>query len=222
MAIEQLLPSRRNIMARHIENLLGLMNTNGNKGSSEIHLPQGLMARKEYDKIVISYGKSSININMTEQSGHVKDITVKKSDCIFDIKIDSKTPYVPQDIDIKNLGIMSCLTFPYQKNENIPQKAYTKWFDYDRITTCAVFRLRRPGDYLVINRDGQRKKLKKYLINEKVPKSRRENMFVLADDSHIMWVPGLRISEYYKVTDSTATILEVRLLPAQQCYLDKP
>ena len=34
---------------------------------------------------------------------------------------------------------------------------------------------------------------------------------LLADGSHVMWIIGYRISEYYKVTDDTEHILQVRL-----------
>lgn len=36
-------------------------------------------------------------------------------------------------------------------------------------------------------------------------------MIVLADGSHIVWVVGKRISEYYKVTEETKKVLKVRM-----------
>ncbi len=33
----------------------------------------------------------------------------------------------------------------------------------------------------------------------------------MADGSHILWIPGLRISEKYKVTEDTKRILKVRI-----------
>ena len=91
----------------------------------------------------------------------------------------------------------------------IEQKTYTKWFDYDKIINCVKIRTRLQGDYLTINSDMGRKSLKDYLIDNKIPKEERNSIFVVADGSHIMWVIGLRISEYYKVTDKTRKILEI-------------
>lgn len=34
---------------------------------------------------------------------------------------------------------------------------------------------------------------------------------VLADGSHILWVVGYRISEYYKVTEKTKTVIRVHV-----------
>ena len=56
-----------------------------------------------------------------------------------------------------------------------------------------------------------RKSLQDYMVNEKIPKDKRDLIPVLADGSHIMWVTGYRISEYYKVTENTKKVLEVRI-----------
>ena len=63
----------------------------------------------------------------------------------------------------------------------------------------------------MINASGGRKKIKDYLIDCKVPRREREELLLLADGSHILWVVGYRISEYYKVTQETKNVLEVRV-----------
>ena len=105
------------------------------------------------------------------------------------------------------------------KNEEntliFPQNQYTKWFDYDKIKELPVFRTRVGGDYLTI-RDGQgrlcHKKLKDYMVTEKIPRNRRELIPVLAEDSHVLWLVGYRISEYYKVGENTKRVLQVQLI----------
>ena len=94
---------------------------------------------------------------------------------------------------------------------DIPKKKYTKWFDYDKIECNVQIRRRRSGDYLVIDKDGHRQKLKNYLVNEKIPKAERDGLWLLADGSHIMWVIGHRISDYYKVDEHTKRVLKVQL-----------
>ncbi len=95
--------------------------------------------------------------------------------------------------------------------ENIPRDNYTKWFDYDKISSACELRYRREGDYLTVNSSMGRKSLQDYMVNEKIPKDKRDLIPVLADGSHIMWVIGYRISEYYKVTEETKRVLEVRI-----------
>lgn len=99
----------------------------------------------------------------------------------------------------------------YKPGDSIPSDDYTKWFDYDKIKEKPELRTRKSGDYLIINDEGNVKKLKDYFINEKIPNEKRDDMLLLADGSHIIWVIGKRISAYYKVTDETKTILEVTL-----------
>ena len=95
--------------------------------------------------------------------------------------------------------------------KNIPEKTYTKWFDYDNIIESAVFRTRRTQDYLTISGAMEKKSLKRYLIEEKIPAGQRDSLTLLADGAQILWVPGHRISAAYKVTVQTAVILEVHI-----------
>ena len=101
--------------------------------------------------------------------------------------------------------------FSYEKTGNIPEKRYTKWFDYDKITTSVLLRVRERGDYLTINSSMAHKSLQDYFVNEKIPRQERDSFYVLADGAHIMWVPGYRISEYYKVTEKTRNIMQISI-----------
>ena len=91
----------------------------------------------------------------------------------------------------------------------IPKKTYTKWFDYDKIKDGLAVRKRRSGDYLVTDSAGHTKKLKEYFINEKVPLSKRDSIWLLAIGQEIVWVTGGRISEKYKVLEDSETIIEI-------------
>jgi len=113
----------------------------------------------------------------------------------------------------ENLPIDECFSMNVLTEfsiEDIPTGNYTKWFDYDRITSVATPRYRGEGDYLIINKDMQRKSLKDYMVNEKIPSDDRGKIPLLADKDHIMWVVGYRISEYYKVNSETKRVLEVK------------
>lgn len=98
-----------------------------------------------------------------------------------------------------------------EKNAEIPRKSYTKWFDYDKIKDDFEIRNRQPEDYLTIDEQGRKKSLNRYFIDEKVPRDRRNALPLLACGHHVIWVPGYRISAYYKVDETTDKILEVRV-----------
>ncbi len=99
--------------------------------------------------------------------------------------------------------------FPYKKDQEIPENRYTKWFDYDTIKSTLSVRTRQTGDYITL-KDGKRKTVKAYMIDEKIPREERDKILLLAEGHHILWIVGYRISEYYKITEHTRQILQVQ------------
>lgn len=91
----------------------------------------------------------------------------------------------------------------------IPEKKYTKWFDYDKIKNSPCVRTRRQGDYLTVNSEGGRKKLNRIFIDEKIPAEMRDRLPVVAVGSEILWIPGGRMNEKYKITSTTGRVLEL-------------
>ncbi len=93
----------------------------------------------------------------------------------------------------------------------VPKKQYTKYLAYDTMLPCLTLRTRRPGDYLIINHSGGRRKLKDYLIDEKIPRDRRDSLWLITQGSHVLWVIGMRISEGAKVRDGIPAVrIQVR------------
>ena len=200
--LERLAEGRRDITSSHMESLEDLL---GKKESKQVFMPCGLRAKKECGHLAL-YREGKPNGG----GGGVPlpEIRIKWRDL----------PGQSQEFDIPCLGRVEFavfhkeeISFFYNKSEIIPEKTYTKWLDYDRITKSLVFRTRETGDYLTINKELSKKKLKDYMIERKIPKSDRGNLYILADGSHIIWVPGHRISEYYKITGETKHILRVQL-----------
>ena len=127
-----------------------------------------------------------------------------------------KEPEITCDLVIPgetNCGKWRILTeiLPY-KNEIIPENRYTKRLDYDTIIGTVQLRKRRKGDYLVVTPDGGTKTLKKYFIDEKIPASQRQDMILMADGDHILWVFGYRISQRCKVNEKTTRVLKVQIM----------
>ncbi|MCM1049291.1 MAG: tRNA lysidine(34) synthetase TilS [Clostridiales bacterium] len=186
--MEQLTPHRKDITNKHIEALLKLTDKDGSK---ELALPYGLRAYKEYDRLIIRSG-----VDIAEYPA-------------FSVT-------VPGEITVAETGVfsfqyLSADEFFSKNGKIIPQKRYTKWFDCDKITRALLLRTRKAGDYLTINGSFQKKSVKEYMINEKIPKMQRERIYLLADGEHVLWIPGYRISQFYKVDENTKRILQVRL-----------
>ena len=183
--------SRKDITAVHVESAAAILGGSGNKEAS---LPYGLVVYKEYDWGMIQ--------KREEKKGPEAEERYELSAGVR--------------VEIPGLGIVESTVFPRKESQNIPEKTYTKWFDYDKITSSVVFRHRQKGDYLTINSKMGRKSLQDYFVNEKVPEKERDKRFVLADGAHLLWVPGLRISEYYKITENTRNILQVSVADKEE------
>ena len=227
-ALERMTPYRKDITARHVAGLMGLTDK---EGSKELFLPYGIRAVKEYDKLFLrrkeeaagslgkqeaesegSPGKQAGDSTLAASPGDQQEICVEESALV---------PGIPVEFAVSGTGgftfILWETSFPpaaplfYRKEQNIPENRYTKWFDYDKITTSLFLRTRRQGDYITIDDALHTQSVKQYMINEKIPKAKRDSMYLLADGAHILWVPGHRVSRQYRVEKNTRRILEVRL-----------
>lgn len=118
-----------------------------------------------------------------------------------DIFVDNPTPEEIPKLEMK--------VFSYEKHQEIPQNRYTKWLDYDRIKGTLSVRFRQTGDYITL-KDGKKKTIKSFMIDEKIPREERDHVLLLAEGSHVLWIVGYRLSEYYKVSDHTKQILQVQ------------
>lgn len=62
-------------------------------------------------------------------------------------------------------------------------------------------RTRRDGDYIYPLGLGGKMKLKKYLIQKKIPQHERDQLVLLTSEQEVLWVGGVGISDKIKVTD---------------------
>lgn len=121
---------------------------------------------------------------------------------------------VPGETPVPGTGIRIRCSFvehaSAEQAREIPQKSYTKWIDYDIIKYGLTVRTRRPGDFFTVNKEGGKQKLKSYFVNEKISREEREQMLLIADGSHIVWIPGRRMSRTYQIGENTGKILEIK------------
>ncbi|MCR4587109.1 MAG: tRNA lysidine(34) synthetase TilS [Lachnospiraceae bacterium] len=194
--------ARKDITSVHIRDIRKLMEKTGN---GQLSLPYGLEVRKSYDELLFTAPEEE----EAEDLGALEIISQKKVPQKLEIPV-----RVPGGVNVPGMGSVTCSVIMASGNEEIPEKAYTKWLDYDKIDESLVLRSRRSGDYITIkgpNGYPVRKSVKEYMINEKIPAADRDEIFLLASGSHVVWIPGYRISEKAKVTDNTRQILQVRL-----------
>ncbi len=191
---EELSPTGKDILAVHITQLLSLFE---GTSSRRVSLPMEITGVRSYTRVILSRNRSDVRpfleFHLSREQLGDRDGT---------------------SADLGERGTLEFLLLSDVQYKEVPKNRYTKWFDYDKIEKSVCIRHRETGDFLSI-RDGQgriaRKSLKKYMITEKIPREDRENIPLIAEGSHVLWVVGGRISEYYKVGRNTKRILQVQL-----------
>ena len=206
-AFGRILASGKDIGAVHVENVLKLAEKQGN---GSLFLPDGVQVRKSYQKLVFS-GKNGGERTGEEQGEKLSEVLLEEKGFLYD----EQMPVIKTErIDLtkeESVKKRFALREISEILHYIPQKTYTKWFDYDKIKMPFSVRHRESGDYLTINEEMEHKSFRRYMIEHKIPVSYRNRIWLLADGSHVIWVPGGRMSAYYKVTTQTKTILQVEI-----------
>ena len=183
--------SRKDIGKVHVDEVLSLMTKESGK---QVSLPYGMKAQKSYNMIIVKKDREQKQVPETFQvliSGAGK-YNIPNREEVFEVFF--------ENINEKN-----------KKFVNPKQKTYTKWFDYDKIKDGLVIRTRRSGDYFIMDEKGHRQSVKSFFINEKIPREQRDEILLLADGSHIVWMIGYRISFYYKICNDTKRVLKIQM-----------
>ena len=190
-----------NLSRKHLLLIDGLLKQPHN---AAVQLPEGLWAWRRYDSLVLGRRKEGRKI--FSEAGKMD-----KEDFPFEREI-------PEGLfprGVLRFQLLSRIEDGARDSlrrgscEKIPEKMYTKWFDYDKIKDTLSIRARKAGDYIRIMPGYGRKTVKTFMIDEKIPREERDQICLLAEGSHVLWIIGYRVSEKYKVTDHTKTILQV-------------
>ena len=153
------------------------------ESGKEVNLPQTLKAS-------VQYGYLCLYKEMSKKLPFEYELELDKEICIAE----------------SNLKIVIS-----KKNTELDSNAYTKAFDYDKISNNLKLRNRRAGDKILLSAVQGSKKLKDYFIDEKIPRADRDDILLLADGQSVLWVLGQRASDFYSVTKDTKQILYVFL-----------
>lgn len=216
----ELAGSRKDITALHVEQVQALFAAQVGKRSD---LPYQMQAEAGYEEVFLRRRNLTGLWKPSDEENHIEntDHTENRSGCIRkryqnDAGQETAGAISVQALDVSGGGQqfngleITAEILPFDGNfQQIPEKTYTKWFDYDKIKNTVQIRTRRPGDRIQVRSGGGHKKLKDYLIDSKIPQSQRDSLVLLADGKEIIWVVGMRISEAYKITQETKRILSV-------------
>jgi len=184
--IKELAGTLRQITYQHLNEIFKLLS--GSPAYGQIDLPNGLVVERLRKELVIRRGRA-------------KDV----HSIIHTIKIPGET-LVPE------LGVkLICAISERKTNSKFStQNPYQESFDYDKIKKPVFIRTRKNGDVFQPLGMKGKKKIKDFLIDQKIPQPKKNKILFLTDKTDIIWLIGLRISERFKVTAKTKQVLKVK------------
>ena len=158
----------------------------------KLDLPYNIEAARDYEGV-------TLRRNMAEKKENLSPVKIQ-------IPGTTKIPGADMTITCTIIGKSDEFSV-----NSIPQKTYTKWFDYDIMKNDLVIRTRLPGDCITIDRNGNTQKLKSYLINEKVPAAIRDTLPLITENQQVVWIPGYRMSSFYQINEYTKSVLQIQI-----------
>ena len=195
--MEQVGGKKRNLSHKHVDVMMELMNKQVGR---TLNLPYEMHAKRNYEGIRLEKRRTYL-------SGEEKKARIIQ-ECMAELNIPGETILADRNLKLR------CKILEKPKNlsiKDIPQKIYTKWFDYGIIKSSLYIRTRQAGDTIVIDEKGHQKKLKNWFVDEKIPKEVRDSQLLLAENNEILWVLGHRMSQAYQVKQSTKWILQIEV-----------
>ncbi len=195
----------------HVDRLLALADmTSG----SRISLPYRIAAVREFDRIAL-YCAEDASVSTADRTRYAQEPAKPfniGSDALEQLRQTGGHLNLALEADeILHLSVcrveeaaertawmLSNLEFASEKCK----KTCTKCLDYDKIKEGFSIRRRQPGDTLLMA-DGHHKKLKQYLIEERIPAGRRQQLWLLARKHQVLWVVGGRESADCRMTEHT-------------------
>jgi tRNA(Ile)-lysidine synthase len=184
--IEKVTGSLKDISRDHLQAVYELA---GKEVGKMIQLPYEVLAKKEYTGIWM--GKLADKCSSFANESAALEVVAGKEVNWNDLCISAK--------------------IVQGNKEEIPEKIYTKWLDYDKMNCNLVLRYREKVDYIVVNQQGGKKKLKDYFIDIKLPQEERNRVPLLCRGQEVLWVVGHRIGESCKITEQTKNIIEIQI-----------
>lgn len=192
-AIKDVSGSNYDVEMKHIHDVV-LLNSLGTNKS--IDLPNGLCAKNVYGDIHI---KKRI---VQEDSVAKEELSFSKQDIIHS-----------ENIKFYNYNFKFTVGNK-EDMENVlnSKNKIIKYFDFDDINGNIIIRKRRNGDKITPLGMKGNKKLKSLFIDMKIPQEERDLVPIIQFDEDIAWVVPMKMSEKFKVKQSTKKILKIEVL----------
>ncbi len=120
----------------------------------------------------------------------------------------------PEEVQTFRQGTLSMLVKEKPKSLLCPKEICM--LDKKSIIFPLILRPYAAGDYFYPLGMPKKKKVARFLINEKIPQPAKEKIWVLESNKKIVWIIGYRIDDRFKVKNNTEDILEITFKPNEK------
>ena len=185
LAVKDGFVSPRNIGAAHIESLTALCGKQS--GGGEIQLPGGGRGVRRFDRLLLQ-----------------KHPPKPTSDYSYSLRI-------PGEIYVPEIGALFRFTV-IRRTADIKtprENRYQALLNPDALPESLTIRSRKPGDRYGGARRG---KVKKMLIDAKIPVDRRAMLPMIAGDGGVIWIPGFRPARGCEAAPESAVCLLAEMI----------
>lgn len=193
-AVRLLRPELRDITWAHIENALAVADEK--PPGSEATLPAGLALFKSYDRFTVGERPPLPDWPL---------LTVER----LSLRIPGVTPLPDGDWQV------TADLFPREALTDGELRDPDPWhavMDADVAGDALFLRRRRPGDiFHPLGMGGHTKSIAEFMINARIPVHVRDRLpLVVNARDEIVWLPGWRLDERVRITETTARVLRLR------------
>lgn len=181
LALKRYLPAGK-IAAVHIDQLTTLAESN--KTGLKVTLPGDLTTHISYNKMIITPGSFSSEA-LTE---------------LLELPVPGKVSLPGGFVITTRISSPDDLSWP--------PPSYRAFLDYEKLPSAPLtVRTRKPGDRFFPQGAPGGKKLKDFMIDQKIPRQIRDQLPLVVAGKEVIWPAGIRIAEPYKVTEKTKEVL---------------
>jgi tRNA(Ile)-lysidine synthase len=118
---------------------------------------------------------------------------------------------IPGRLALAKGWVLSAETVEIKNHSPAANDPFTAWLDLRSVSQLTV-RTRRPGDrFQPFGMGGSTMKLSDFFINERLNRVARDRWPLIENGDRIVWIPGFRIAEPFRVTQQTASGIYLKL-----------
>ena len=191
LSLQKLTGSLKGIESIHMDILSDLVYQGGT--GPVVQLPRNIRAG-------ISYGILKIYLEKEEKPASVfnRKIQVPGQTLVKEITSVIKAEILEKSAEIDKYG-------------KLGYNSMTQFFDYDLLKEGINIRNRAAGDIFKPYKSNGTKKLKEFFIDSKIPRDLRDEIPVIAIGNEVVWVAGFKISDKFKLTENTKSVLKLEI-----------